>query len=97
MTHEQLVQWAWGRERRGETALVRNVVKKLRGKLGDSAGTPQYYIHRAACRLPDGQGRRSGTGSELNHNGGADKRRGGLTSITRCSPRLWTANATRRD
>ena len=44
LTHGQLLQWAWGRERRGELWLVRNVIKKLLGKLGDDAQNPVYIF-----------------------------------------------------
>ncbi len=44
LTHDQLLQWAWGRERKGEPWLVRNVIKRLRSKLGDDAGNPIYIM-----------------------------------------------------
>ena len=44
LTHDQLLQWVWGRERKGEPWLVRNVIKRLRRKLGDDAGNPAYIM-----------------------------------------------------
>ncbi len=42
LTHDQLLQRVWGPERTGEPWLVREVVKRLRRKLGDDAGNPAY-------------------------------------------------------
>ena len=42
LTHAVLLQRVWGPERVGEAWLVRDVVKRLRRKLGDSAGSPRY-------------------------------------------------------
>ena len=44
VTHDQLLQWVWGAERKGEPWLVRNVVKRLRHKLGDDASNPAYIL-----------------------------------------------------
>ncbi len=44
LTHDQLLQWVWGRERKGEPWLVRNVIKRLRNKLGDDAANPVYVM-----------------------------------------------------
>ena len=44
LTHDQLLQRVWGRSRKGEPWLVRNVVKRLRRKLGDDASDPAYII-----------------------------------------------------
>ena len=44
LTHGQLLQRVWGPERKGEGSLLRNVVKKLRHKLGDDAADPKYVI-----------------------------------------------------
>ena len=40
--HDQLLQAVWGPERRGEHRLLRDVVKRLRRKLGDNADNPTY-------------------------------------------------------
>ena len=57
VTHDQLLQWAWDRERRGEHALVRNVVKTLRGKIGDDAENPRYIFTepRVGYRMVKGE------------------------------------------
>ena len=42
LTHSVLLQRVWGPERVGEAWLVRDVVKRIRHKLGDPAGSPKY-------------------------------------------------------
>ena len=44
LTHAVLLQQVWGPERVGEAWLVRNVVKRLRRKLGDDAADPRYIF-----------------------------------------------------
>ena len=44
LTHSVLLQRVWGPERVGEAWLVRDVVKRIRRKLGDSAGNPRYIL-----------------------------------------------------
>ncbi len=44
LTHSVLLQRVWGPERLGEAWLVRDVVKRVRRKLGDSAANPRYII-----------------------------------------------------
>lgn len=44
LTHDHLLQRVWGPERIGEPWLVREVVKPLRGKLGDTANQPTYIF-----------------------------------------------------
>ena len=44
LTHDQLLQRVWGLERTGDPGLVRNVVKRLRRKLGDNADNPAYIF-----------------------------------------------------
>ena len=44
LTHSVLLQRVWGPERVGEAWLVRDVVKRVRHKLGDSAGSPKYIL-----------------------------------------------------
>lgn len=54
LTHDQLLQSVWSREKMGETHLVRNVVKRLRRKLGEDADTPSYIFTepRVGYRMP---------------------------------------------
>ena len=44
LNHQVLLQRVWGPERLGEGSLLRNVVKKLRSKLGDNAQNPRYVF-----------------------------------------------------
>ena len=44
LTHDQLLERVWGPERKSEPWLVREVVKRLRRKLGDNAETPKYVL-----------------------------------------------------
>ncbi len=44
LTHDHLLQRIWSPGRKGEPWLVRNVVKRLRRKLGDDADSPTYIF-----------------------------------------------------
>ena len=44
MTHDHLLQLVWGPHRTGEPWLLRDVVKRLRRKLGDEASNPAYIL-----------------------------------------------------
>ena len=61
LTHSVLLQRVWGSERVGQTWLVRNVVKRLRRKLGDAADNPRYIFteprvgYRMAIEEPVGE------------------------------------------
>ena len=44
LNHQALLRRVWGPERVGEGWLLRNVVKKLRRKLGDDAADPRCII-----------------------------------------------------
>ena len=57
LNHNVLLQRVWGPERLGEAWLVRDVVKRLRRKLRDSAANPRYVITepRAGYRMPVGE------------------------------------------
>ena len=56
LPHDVLLQRVWGPERVGESWLVRDVVKRLRRKLGDDAQNPSYIFTepRAGYRMPEG-------------------------------------------
>ena len=60
LTHDQLLQRVWGMERTGEPGLVRNVVKRLRRKLGDDADNPTYIFTepRVGYRMAKGETQR---------------------------------------
>ena len=61
LTHDLLLERIWGPERKSEPWLVREVVKKLRRKLGDNANNPKYVLteprvnHRMAKEGRDGE------------------------------------------
>ncbi|WP_419915764.1 ATP-binding protein [Candidatus Poriferisodalis sp.] len=57
LTHSALLHRVWGPERVGEPWLVRDVIKRLRRKLGDDAGSPSYIFTepRVGYRMPPGQ------------------------------------------
>ena len=44
VTHSLLIQRVWGPEKVGEGWLLRNVVNRLRRKLGDDASDPRYIV-----------------------------------------------------
>ena len=58
LTHGLLLSRVWGPERAGEGWLLRNVVKKLRRKLGDDAADPRYIFTepRVGYRMVAGDG-----------------------------------------
>ena len=62
LTHSVLLHRVWGPERVGEAWLVRDVVKRLRRKLRDSAADPRYIFTepRVGYRMPKG---RNGNGT----------------------------------
>ena len=57
LTHNALLHRVWGPERLGEPWLVRDVIKRLRRKLGDSAESPDYIFTepRVGYRMATGQ------------------------------------------
>ena len=62
LTHSMLLQRVWGPERVGEAWLVRDVVKRVRQKLGDSAGSPRYILTepRVGYRMSSGSAEGNG-------------------------------------
>ena len=74
LTHGLLLQRVWGPEHVGEGWLLRNVVKKLRRKLGDDAADPRYIITepRVGYRMAAGEGEGSSPSSSENMAHGAD-------------------------
>ncbi len=44
LSHNMLLHRVWGPERVGDSWLLRDVVKRLRGKLGDAAANPRYIL-----------------------------------------------------
>ena len=58
LTHDHLLQRVWGPQRTGEPWLVREVVKRLRRKLGDDADNPAYIFTepRVGYRMAEAEG-----------------------------------------
>ena len=44
LTHERLLQRVWGPDKGEDSGPVRNIVKRLRRKLGDDPGSPTYIL-----------------------------------------------------
>ena len=44
LTHEHLLQRVWGPDKGEDSGPVRNIVKRLRRKLGDDPGSPGYIF-----------------------------------------------------
>ena len=57
LTHVVLLQRVWGPEKVGEPWLVRDMVKRLRRKLGDDAEDPRYILTelRVGYRMATGE------------------------------------------
>ena len=58
LTHTVLLQRVWGPEKVGEPWLVRDVVRRLRRKLGDAVADPAYIFTepRVGYRMAKGEG-----------------------------------------
>ena len=65
LTHDQLLREVWEQEGGGEAWLVRNVIKRLRRKLGDDSKSPVYIITepRVGYRMGRDEGQEDGAGS----------------------------------
>ena len=74
LTHGLLIQRVWGPEKVGEGWLLRNVVNRLRRKLGDDAQNPRYIITepRVGYRMAGGEGEGSSAASPETAITGAD-------------------------
>ena len=57
LTHAVLLQRIWGPEKVGEPWLLRNMVKRLRRKLGDDAADPRFIFTqpRVGYRMATGE------------------------------------------
>ncbi len=64
LTHEHLLQRVWGPDKGADSAPVRNIVKRLRRKLGDDPGNPGYIFAEPTVgyRMEEGEGPGSETG-----------------------------------
>ena len=58
LTHQHLLQRVWGPDQGENTAPVRNIVGRLRRKLGDDAGNPAYIFAEPSVgyRMEQGEG-----------------------------------------
>ena len=58
LTHEHLLQRVWGPDKGEDTGPVRNIVKRLRRKLGDDPGNPTYILAEPSVgyRMEEGEG-----------------------------------------
>ena len=58
LTHEHLLQRVWGPDKGQDSAPVRNIVKRLRHKLGDDPGHPGYIFAEPSVgyRMEQGEG-----------------------------------------
>ena len=57
LTHERLLQRVWGPDKGEDSGPVRNIVKRLRRKLGDDANNPTYILNepRVGYRMARGE------------------------------------------
>ena len=57
LTHERLLQRVWGPDKGEDSGPVRNIVKRLRRKLGDDADNPEYILTEPSVgyRMPEGE------------------------------------------
>ena len=58
LTHERLLQRVWGPDKGEDTGPVRNIVKRLRRKLGEDASNPAFIfaVPRVGYRMEKGEG-----------------------------------------
>ena len=58
LTHERLVQRVWGPDKGEDSGPVRNIVKRLRRKLGEDASNPAFIfaVPRVGYRMEKGEG-----------------------------------------
>ena len=57
LTHDHLLRRVWGQNHQGDSGPVRNIVKRLRRKLGDDAQRPTYIltVPLVGYRMPKGE------------------------------------------
>ena len=57
LTHEHLLQRVWGPDKGEDSGPVRNIVRRLRRKLGDDPGNPSYIFAEPSVgyRLENGE------------------------------------------
>ena len=57
LTHERLLQRVWEPDKGEDSGPVRNIVKRLRRKLGAAADNPEYILTEPSVgyRMPEGE------------------------------------------
>ena len=62
LTHEHLLQRVWGPDKGQDSAPVRNIVRRLRHKLGDDPGNPGYIFAEPSVgyRMAEGESQEQG-------------------------------------
>ena len=67
LTYEHLLERVWGGKGAGSLSPMRNIVNKLRGKLGDDANSPTHIFTepRVGYWMPEGEGAREGQESRI--------------------------------
>ena len=57
LTHERLLQRVWGPDKGEDSGPVRNIVKRLRRKLGEDASNPAFIfaVPRVGYRMEEGE------------------------------------------
>ena len=68
LTHVHLLQRVWGPDKGEDTGPVRNIVKRLRRKLGEDAANPAFIfaVPRVGYRMEKGEEARAGEGAGRN-------------------------------
>ena len=68
LTHEHLLQRVWGPDKGEDSGPVRNIVKRLRRKLGEDASNPAFIfaVPRVGYRMEKGEEARTGEGAGRN-------------------------------
>ena len=69
LTHERLLQRVWGPDKGEDSGPVRNIVKRLRRKLGEDAANPAFIfaVPRVGYRMEQGEARNERRRDDHNH------------------------------
>ena len=91
LTHEHLLQRVWGPDKGEDSAPVRNIVRRLRRKLGDAAGNPAYIFAEPSVGYRMEKGDAAGAGGGVT----ALKAGDGATATTGMGAPLLLYHSTR--